>query len=77
VQFLDVLGIDTETKRLRTAKNYSYFLAGMVHCVRVLGVEKLLPAARRDEQTGEDRDRFLDMRKKYLADGSYSSSRSS
>jgi superfamily II DNA helicase RecQ len=72
VQFLAVLGIDTETKRLRTAKNYSYMLAGMVYCVRVLGVEKLLPAARRNEQTEEDRDMFLDMRKKYLADGSYS-----
>jgi hypothetical protein len=44
----------------------------MVYCVRVLGVEKLLPAAGRDEQGDDDRDRFLDMRKKYLADGSYS-----
>ena len=72
MQFLAVLGIDTETKRLRSAKNYSYMLAGMVYCVRVLGVEKLLPAAGRDEQTEDERDRFLDMRKKYLADGSYS-----
>jgi hypothetical protein len=44
----------------------------MVYCVRVLGVEKLLPAAGRDEQEDDDRDRFRDMRKKYLADGSYS-----
>jgi hypothetical protein len=51
-------------------------LAGIVYCVQVLGVEKLLPAARRDEQTEKDRDGFLHMRKKYLADGSYSSSRS-
>ncbi|KAF1934835.1 hypothetical protein EJ02DRAFT_322735, partial [Clathrospora elynae] len=65
VQFLAVLGIDTERKRLRAAKNYSYMLAGIVYCVRVLGVEKLLPAAGRDEQTEDDRDRFLDMRKKY------------
>jgi hypothetical protein len=72
VQFLAVLGIDAETKRLRRAKNYSYMLARMVYCVRVLGVEKLLPAAGRDEQGDDDRDRFLDMRKKYLADGSYS-----
>jgi hypothetical protein len=38
----------------------------------VLAIEKLLPAAEREEQTEEERDRFLDIRKKYLADGSYS-----
>jgi hypothetical protein len=38
----------------------------------VLAIEKILPAAGRDDQTEEDRDQFLDMRKKYLADGSYS-----
>jgi hypothetical protein len=67
-----VLGIDTQTNRLRNAKNYSYMLAGVVYCIRVLAVEKLLPAAARDDQTEEERDQFLDMRKKYLADGSYS-----
>ncbi|KAH6643244.1 hypothetical protein C7974DRAFT_431476 [Boeremia exigua] len=72
VQFLAVLGIDTKTKRLRTAKNYLYMLAGMVYCIWVVGVEKLLPAAGRDEQIEEARDRFLEMRKKYLANGSYS-----
>jgi superfamily II DNA helicase RecQ len=72
VQFLAVLGIDTETKRLRTAKNYSYMLAGVVYCTRVLVAEKLLPAAGRDDQTEEHRDQFLEMRRKYLADGSYS-----
>lgn len=72
MQYLAVLGIDTQTDRLRTAKNYSYMLAGVVYCTRVLAVEKLLPAAQRDKQTEEDQDRFLDVRKKYLADGSYS-----
>ncbi|CAE7173591.1 RecQ family helicase [Pyrenophora teres f. teres] len=72
VQYLGVLGIDTQTNRLRTAKNYSYMLAGVVYCVRVLAVEKLLPAVERDEETEEDRDAFLELRKKYLADGSYS-----
>jgi hypothetical protein len=47
-------------------------LAGVVYCMRVLSVEKLLPAVERDDQTKEDRDRFLEMRKEYLADGSYS-----
>ncbi|KAK1919463.1 hypothetical protein P3342_013202 [Pyrenophora teres f. teres] len=72
VQYLGVLGIDTQTNCLRTAKNYSYMLAGVVYCVRVLAVEKLLPAVERDEETEEDRDAFLELRKKYLADGSYS-----
>jgi hypothetical protein len=72
VQFLAVLGIDTETKRLRTAKNYSYMLAGIVYCVWVLRVKKLLPAAGRDEQIEDNCNRFLDMRKKYLANSLYS-----
>ena len=33
IQFLAVLGIDVDTGRLRTAKNYLYILAGMVYCV--------------------------------------------
>ena len=50
VHFLAVLGIDSDTNRLRTAKNYSYMLAGVVYCMRVLSVEKLLlpPRDRRD-----------------------------
>jgi superfamily II DNA helicase RecQ len=72
VQFLAVLGIDGDMGRLRTAKNYSFMLAGMVYCVRVLGLETLLPAGERDGQTEADRDNFMDMRKKYLADGSFS-----
>ncbi|KAJ9645329.1 hypothetical protein H2199_003335 [Coniosporium tulheliwenetii] len=43
IHLLAVLGIDEEMDRLRTAKNYSYMLAGVVYCVRVLGVEALLP----------------------------------
>jgi hypothetical protein len=72
MQYLAVLGIDTQTNRLRTVKNYSYMLAGVVYCTRVLAVEKLLPAAQRDEQTEAECDQFLESRKKYLADGSYS-----
>ncbi|KAL5374996.1 hypothetical protein PMIN06_011931 [Paraphaeosphaeria minitans] len=72
VHYLAVLGIDINTHRPRTAKNYSYMLAGVVYCVRVLSIEKLLPAALRDEQTDEDRVRFLQCREKYLSDGSFS-----
>jgi hypothetical protein len=49
VQFLAVLGIDTKIKRLRTVKNYSYILTGVVYCTQVLAAEKLLPAAGRDD----------------------------
>lgn len=49
VQYLAVLGIDTQTNRLRTVKNFSYMLAGVVYCVRVLAAEKILPAAERDD----------------------------
>jgi hypothetical protein len=38
----------------------------------VLRVKKLLPAAERDEQTKDNCDRFLEMRKKHLADSLYS-----
>jgi hypothetical protein len=72
VQFLAVLGIDGEMGRLRTAKNYSFMLAGVVYCVRVLGIEKLLPAGGRDDQTEADREHFMKMREQYLADGSFS-----
>ena len=72
VQYLAVLGIDTQTNRLRTAKNFSYMLASVVYCVRVLAAEKILPAAEREDQTEADRERFLAMRRQYLADGSYS-----
>lgn len=72
LHFLAVLGIDASTHRLRTAKNYSYIIAGVVYCMRVLCVEQLLPSAHRSEQTDQDREHFLQQREKYLADGSYS-----
>jgi superfamily II DNA helicase RecQ len=72
IQFLAVLGIDPDMARLRTAKNYSYMLAGMVYCVRVIALEKLLPKSQRDTQTEHDRNHFLEMRHKYLADGTFS-----
>ena len=63
---------DTGTDCLRTAKNYSYMLAGMVYCVRVIAVESLLPGSQRSTQTEQDRDHFVEMRQRYLADGSFS-----
>ncbi|KAF2462480.1 uncharacterized protein BDR25DRAFT_30747 [Lindgomyces ingoldianus] len=72
VHFLAVLGINATARRLRRAKHYSYMLAGVAYCIRVLGVKKLLPSAERSKQTDEDRERFLAKRLKYLADSLYS-----
>jgi len=72
VHFLAVLGIDAEMDRLRTAKNYSYMLAGVVYCIRVVAIEALLPSSMRDEQGDVERKEFLQIRKEFLADGSYS-----
>jgi len=72
LHFLAVLGIDAETKRLRTAKNYSYMLAGMVYCTRVIAVEALLPSGSRKEQRSVHREEFMCARREFLADGSFS-----
>ncbi|KAK5111071.1 hypothetical protein LTR85_012290 [Meristemomyces frigidus] len=72
VHFLAILGIENETHRLRPAVDYSYMLAGVVYCIRVMAVEILLPSAKRDRQGDTERERFLQNRRHYLADGSYS-----
>jgi len=72
IHFLAVLGIDGAMDRLRTAKNYSYMLAGVVYCTRVVAVEALLPSAKRNEQGDMEREEFLRKRKDFLSDGSYS-----
>jgi uncharacterized transporter YbjL len=54
VYFLAVLGINSNANCLRTVKSYSYMLAGVAYCMRVLSVEKLLLSARREEQTNKD-----------------------
>jgi superfamily II DNA helicase RecQ len=72
IHFLAVLGIDDETGRLRQANDYSYMLAGVVYCVRVLAAEILLPSGTREQQGDEDDRKFRRLRDEYLADGSYS-----
>ena len=47
IQFTAVLGIDADLDRLRPAKHYSYVLAGLIYCIRVIIAEKSLPAATR------------------------------
>ena len=72
IHFAAVLGIVEEENRLRRGDEYSYMLAGFMYCIRVLLVEHALPAATRGEQTRDDIDRFLELRRGYLVVGSYS-----
>jgi superfamily II DNA helicase RecQ len=71
--FLSVLGIsnDMGRPRLRPAKTYAYMLAGMVYCVRAIGIEKLLPAAQRIEQGHSDRKKFQRERRRFLCASGY------
>ena len=72
LHFLAVLVIDEDTHRLREGNDFSYMLAGIVYCCRVLGVEIILPKTFRRGETAEDDQRFLELRLKHLADGSFS-----
>jgi hypothetical protein len=72
LHFLAVLGIDEDTHRLREGNDFSYMLAGIVYCCRVLGVEMILPKTFRRGETAEDDQRFLELRLKHLAEGSFS-----
>jgi hypothetical protein len=72
LHFLAVLGIDEDTHRLREGNDFSYMLAGIVYCCRVVGVEIILPKASRKAETVDDDERFLGLRLKHLADGSFS-----
>jgi hypothetical protein len=54
-----VLSINAKINYLRIAKNYLYMLASVVYYMQVLGLEKLLLATQRDEQTNEDCKLFL------------------
>lgn len=71
VHFLSLLGIDPEMGRIRRAEDFSYRLAGVVYCVRVIGVNLLLRSDLGGEGHQQERDHFLDKRKDYLADGSF------
>jgi hypothetical protein len=72
LHFLAMLRIDEEINRLHQANDFSYMLAGVVYCVRVLAIEIILLSTERDDQNEEDDKRFRQVRGEYLADGSYS-----
>ena len=67
-----MLRINIDIGCLWTAKNYLYMLVGMVYCVQVLALEKLLLRGQRDRQTEEDCNSFLATRHKQLADSTFS-----
>jgi hypothetical protein len=72
VHFLPVLGTDEENDQLRTGSDYSYRVAGLVDCFRVLALETILLANQRAAQGLDDFEAFLEQRKQYLTDGSIS-----
>lgn len=72
LHFMAVLGIDEENNRLKEANDYSYMLAGLVYCIRVIGLELLLPSRNRQQQADADYEAFLQQRRQFLADGSMS-----
>ena len=67
-----MLRINVDTGRLQTAKNYLYMLTGIVYCVQVLTLEKLLLGGQRNTQIEEDRNSFLATQHKQLADSTFS-----
>lgn len=72
IHFLTVLGINKDSKRLRTANDFLFMLVGVVYCIWVLAVESLLLSTVRGAQGEAERVGFLDQRKQFLADGSFS-----
>jgi hypothetical protein len=67
-----MLGIDKGISCLCIVKNYLFMLAGIVYCVQVLSLKTLLLARGCNRQTKANCNNFIDMRKKYLADSSFS-----
>jgi hypothetical protein len=72
LHFLAVLGIDKDTHRLREGNDFSYMLAGIVYCYRVVGVEIILPKVSYRGETADNDERFLRLRLKHLANRSFS-----
>ena len=73
IHFVAVLGINSDTRRLRPATDFSYILAGVVYGIRILAAEALFPRSARDSdaQYEECREGFLQQRLQYLVDGTY------
>ncbi|KAG5934648.1 hypothetical protein E4U59_006071 [Claviceps monticola] len=65
-----ILGINPEHGTLREAQDYSYMLAELVYCVRVISLELLLPSKNGDLRGIPEIQIFFVERMKYLQDGS-------
>jgi hypothetical protein len=48
LHFLAILRINEEIRQLREANDFSYILAGIVYCIRVIAVEIILPLEERE-----------------------------
>jgi hypothetical protein len=49
LHFLAVLRINEETRRLREANDFSYILAGIVYCIRMIATEIILLLEERED----------------------------
>jgi hypothetical protein len=70
--FLAVLRINEEMRQLQEANDFSYMLASIVYCIRVIVVEIVLLSEEREDQDDEDDKQFKQTRDNFLADGTYS-----
>jgi hypothetical protein len=59
LHFIAILGIDEENNRLKEVNDYSYMLASLVYCTRVISLEFLLPSKNRELQGDVDYKTFL------------------
>jgi hypothetical protein len=48
LHFLAILRINKEIRQLREANDFSYILASIVYCIRVIAVEIILPLEERE-----------------------------
>ncbi|KAG5912626.1 hypothetical protein E4U61_000303, partial [Claviceps capensis] len=68
IHFMAILGIHANRGTLREAQDYSFILAGLVYCVRVISLELLLPS--KGLRGIPEIQNFFDKRRQYLQDGS-------
>ncbi|KAG6019016.1 hypothetical protein E4U19_007669 [Claviceps sp. Clav32 group G5] len=68
IHFMAIRGINANLGTLREAQDYSYILAGLVYCGRVISLELLLPS--KGLRGIPEIQKFRHQRRKFLQDGS-------